>query len=87
MFDWFNNVNNMNLSSNSEAYGVSLNNLLSVAIAFLNASGFGPALLNAFTLGVSLFFSYFSIKISYFLAKKFIEVARYIQESVRTIDS
>jgi len=85
-FDLINKVNNINIGSGS-AYGLSLSNLLHILLTFISASGIGPALLNALSLGFTLFFLYLAYYIPRIVSKVFSEVSTKINEQIISLNS
>ena len=79
-------VNNVSFSD-SEAYGISISTIWDTFLAFMNASGLSTAITTSTALFFSLFFSYFSVKLSLIVANAAKEVSRKMYESIMMLGS
>ena len=78
----FNNVN----VGDGEAYGITLNSIWNAFLGFLNASGLSIAITTAISLFLTLYFSYFAVKISKIIANTFMSVSGKLNETIRMMD-
>ncbi len=85
-YDLLNQANNASVGS-GEAYGVSLSSIWNAFLGFMSASGIGEALYISINLFLSLLFTYYGIKISFFVANVFKEVSHLLVNTTTMIES
>ena len=82
MITSFNNAN----VGDGDAYGITLNSIWNAFLGFLNASGLSIAITTAISLFLTLYFSYFAVKISKIIANTFMSVSGKLNETIRMMD-
>jgi uncharacterized membrane protein YqhA len=82
-YDLITQVNNVDFSSSSKAYGISLSDLWNVLIGFLHASGIGDALVSALNLFIVLYFGYYAVVIAKMVGNVYRNVVDMINNSLQ----
>ncbi|GAB6073823.1 hypothetical protein [Nautilia lithotrophica] len=76
----FNDISN-NIGSGS-AYGISLQSIWNVFLGFLSASGLSTAITTSFSLFLTLFFSYMTVKLALIVSNAANNISRKMYETI-----